>query len=174
MIRGRRCWSFENNYFTEMCSGSEAGSYVRFIDFVYHSTLGLRVIKKKTKRPFREEALRRSESREGLDPSNSRPIFLSISIYIYTYIYVSISISIYLSLYLYLSIYPSIYVSISIHLYLYIYISISVSIYLSRPILPTAPILREEALHRSESREGLTPPTPARSIYISSYIYIYI
>jgi len=32
-----------------MCSGSEAGSYVRLIDFVYHSTLGLRVIKKKEK-----------------------------------------------------------------------------------------------------------------------------
>jgi len=32
-----------------MCSGSEAGSYVRLIDFVYHSTLGLRVIKKKKK-----------------------------------------------------------------------------------------------------------------------------
>ena len=31
----------------EMCSGSEAGSYSRLIDFVYHSTLGLRVIKKK-------------------------------------------------------------------------------------------------------------------------------
>ena len=30
-----------------MCSGSEAGSYLRLIDFVYHSTLGLRVIKKK-------------------------------------------------------------------------------------------------------------------------------
>ena len=30
-----------------MCSGSEAGSYFRLIDFVYHSTLGLRVIKKK-------------------------------------------------------------------------------------------------------------------------------
>jgi len=30
-----------------MCSGSEAGSYVRLIDFVYHSTLGLSVIKKK-------------------------------------------------------------------------------------------------------------------------------
>ena len=30
-----------------MCSGSEAGSYSRLIDFVYHSTLGLRVIKKK-------------------------------------------------------------------------------------------------------------------------------
>ena len=30
-----------------MCSGSEAGSYVRLIDFVYHSTLGLSVIKKR-------------------------------------------------------------------------------------------------------------------------------
>ena len=27
-------------YFAEMCSGSEAGSYLRLIDFVYHSTLG--------------------------------------------------------------------------------------------------------------------------------------
>ena len=27
--------------------GSEAGSYLRLIDFGYHSTLGLRVIKKK-------------------------------------------------------------------------------------------------------------------------------
>ena len=26
-----------------MCSGSEAGSYSRLADFVYHSTLGLRV-----------------------------------------------------------------------------------------------------------------------------------
>ena len=33
-----------------MCSGSKEGSYLRLIDFVYHSTLGLRVIKKK-KRP---------------------------------------------------------------------------------------------------------------------------
>ena len=41
---------FENNYFTEMCSGSEAGSYLRLIDCVYHSTLGLRVIKKKKKK----------------------------------------------------------------------------------------------------------------------------
>ena len=37
---------FKDNYFTEMCSGSEAGSYLRFIDF-FHSTLGLRVITKK-------------------------------------------------------------------------------------------------------------------------------
>jgi len=35
------------NYFTEMCSGSEAGSFLRLIDFVYHSTLGLRAITKK-------------------------------------------------------------------------------------------------------------------------------
>jgi len=32
-----------------MCSGSEEGSYLRLIDFVYHSTLGLTVIKKKKK-----------------------------------------------------------------------------------------------------------------------------
>ena len=32
-----------------MCSGSEAGSHLRLIDFVYHSTLGLRVIDKKKK-----------------------------------------------------------------------------------------------------------------------------
>jgi len=41
---------FENNYFTEMCSGSEFGSYLRLIDFVYHSTLGLRVTKTKKKK----------------------------------------------------------------------------------------------------------------------------
>jgi len=38
------------NCFTEMCSGSEAGSYVRLIDCVYHSTLGLRVIKRERER----------------------------------------------------------------------------------------------------------------------------
>ena len=37
----------ERNYLTEMCSGSEAGSYLRLIDFVYHSTPGFRVLKKK-------------------------------------------------------------------------------------------------------------------------------
>ena len=36
-----------DNFFTEMCSGPEAGSYLRLIDFVYHSTLGLGEIKKK-------------------------------------------------------------------------------------------------------------------------------
>ena len=33
---------FEDDYFTEMCSGSEAGCYLRSVDFVYHSTLGWR------------------------------------------------------------------------------------------------------------------------------------
>ena len=36
-----------------MCSVSEAGSYLRLIKLVYHSTLGLRVIKKK-KEPLLE------------------------------------------------------------------------------------------------------------------------
>ena len=31
-----------------MCSGSEAGLYLRLIDFVYHPNLGVRVIKKKS------------------------------------------------------------------------------------------------------------------------------
>jgi len=42
--RCRVLHQFENNYATEMCSGSEVGSYLRLIDFVYHSTLGLRVM----------------------------------------------------------------------------------------------------------------------------------
>ena len=42
-----RISQFENAYFTETCSGSEAGSYFRLIDFVDHSTLGSRVMKKK-------------------------------------------------------------------------------------------------------------------------------
>jgi hypothetical protein len=32
-----------------MCSGSEAGSYLRLIDFLHHSTLGLKIIRKKKK-----------------------------------------------------------------------------------------------------------------------------
>jgi len=40
------------HYCTQMCSGSEAGSYLRLIDFVYQSTLGLRVIEKKREYKF--------------------------------------------------------------------------------------------------------------------------
>ena len=50
---------------SEMCSGSEAGSYLRLIDFVYHSTLGLRVIKKK-KRHHIGESGRSILERESL------------------------------------------------------------------------------------------------------------
>jgi len=35
-----------------MCNGFEAGSYLRLTDRVYHSALGLRVIKKKKKKKF--------------------------------------------------------------------------------------------------------------------------
>ena len=38
------------NYLTEMCSGSEVGLYLRLTDFVYHSALGLRIIKKKERK----------------------------------------------------------------------------------------------------------------------------
>jgi len=48
----------ENNYLTEMYSGSKAGSYLRLIDLVYHSTLGLRVIKK-IKKKIRERERQR-------------------------------------------------------------------------------------------------------------------
>ena len=40
-----------------MCSGSEAGSHLRRIDFMYHSTLGLRVMmmmKKKKKKNYQQ------------------------------------------------------------------------------------------------------------------------
>ena len=45
---GGRCY-WGTSLASEVCSGSEAGPYLRLIDFVYHSTLGLRVIKKKKK-----------------------------------------------------------------------------------------------------------------------------
>jgi len=53
----------------EMCSGSEAGSYLRRIDFVYHSTLGLRVVKQKKRRrperPSRATSRRRAARARG-------------------------------------------------------------------------------------------------------------
>jgi len=61
-----------------MCSGSEAGSYSRVKDFVYHSTLGLRAIKKK-KLSSERRALARSRRsalpREARTPDAER-IFL--------------------------------------------------------------------------------------------------
>ena len=42
---------FKNNYFAELCSSFEAGTYSRLFGFVCHSTLGLRVMKRKKKAP---------------------------------------------------------------------------------------------------------------------------
>ena len=42
----------ENNCFTEMLSGSEAGSSLRLIDFMHHLTPGLRTITKKKEREY--------------------------------------------------------------------------------------------------------------------------
>ena len=52
------------DYFPEMCSGSEAGSYLWRIDFVCHSTLGVRVIKKKKKLSHRCKSANSSRSNQ--------------------------------------------------------------------------------------------------------------
>jgi len=54
-----------------MCSGSEAGSYVRLIDFVYHSTLGLRVIKKKKEEEDGPKAWLRHDKIVSFDTSRA-------------------------------------------------------------------------------------------------------
>ena len=70
-----------------MCSGSEAGSYLRLIDFVYHSTLGLRVIKKKmdtTKEATRWRGAGQAQSRTGcIDTPGG--CLLCILVYLVTY-----------------------------------------------------------------------------------------
>ena len=60
-------------YLTEMCSGSEAGSYLRLIDFVYHSTLGLRVINKKRPCWLARSIMRRTERRRRVAFSDLSP-----------------------------------------------------------------------------------------------------
>jgi len=47
-----------------MCSGSEAGAYLRLIDFVYHYTLGLRIIKKVSEMQEKRDALTKAPERE--------------------------------------------------------------------------------------------------------------
>jgi hypothetical protein len=68
-------WKEENIYFTETCSGSEVGSYLRLIDCVYHSTLGLRVGKKKKKEGPHENSRRNLKQR----PSQRLPDFVDHS-----------------------------------------------------------------------------------------------
>jgi len=60
-----------------MGSGSEAGSYVRLMDFVYHSTLGSRVIKKKRgDSPAMADWTQRSSSVTSLILSRERELFI--------------------------------------------------------------------------------------------------
>jgi len=63
-----------------MCSGSEAGSYLRLIDFVYHSTLGLRVIKKKSRTAWSRytqilNAVKGSQSTVWVHPQNHTLVY---------------------------------------------------------------------------------------------------
>ena len=62
-----------------MCSGSEVGSYLRLIDFLYHSTLGLRVTKKKKK--MRDFLLSLGVRNEGFRFS----VFLRTLVYLVIY-----------------------------------------------------------------------------------------
>jgi hypothetical protein len=57
---------FENNYFTEICSGSEAGSHFWLTDFVYHSALGVTVMMKE-KRVGGVRPPRQDESKETFE-----------------------------------------------------------------------------------------------------------
>ena len=56
-----------------MCSGSETRSYLRLIDFVYHSLLGLRVIKRERETAPDASSKVRSDGggRRGTSPAHS-------------------------------------------------------------------------------------------------------
>jgi len=56
--------------------GSEAGSYLRLMDFVYHSTLGLRVITKKKKAPIERGSRTPAPLVQGfgVGPSSARQV----------------------------------------------------------------------------------------------------
>ena len=56
-----------------MCSGSKAGSYLRLIDFVYHSTLGFRVITKR-KQQVEDKHIKSEEERDEEHGDAAHPI----------------------------------------------------------------------------------------------------
>ena len=58
-----------------MCSGSEAGSYLRLIDFVYQSTVGVRVIKTKKRVSANFRLLGKGNS----NSHGARPVHLIIT-----------------------------------------------------------------------------------------------
>ena len=61
-------------HINEMCSGSEAGSYLRPIDFVNHSTLGLRVIKKKRMKKHTEPLIPTTDLSSFCQPAFQVPL----------------------------------------------------------------------------------------------------
>ena len=67
MFRGEEC--------TEMCSGSVAGSHLKLIYFVYHSTLGLRVLKKKKMKNAGEGSVTDDDDRDGEARVQPIPVF---------------------------------------------------------------------------------------------------
>jgi len=66
-----------------MGRGSEAGSYLRLIDFVYHSTLGLRVIKKKKEGCVRGAPVKATKNKkpgQRRAPSQGRRLWVGNSV----------------------------------------------------------------------------------------------
>ena len=57
-----------------MCSGSEAGSYLRLIDFMYHSPLGLKVMNTRKRSQFLRATIPQEVS--GLTRSTIGPLDL--------------------------------------------------------------------------------------------------
>ena len=62
-----------------MCSGSEAGSYLSLTDFVYHSTLGWRVIKEKKKKLIGEQVMGEPLHAGPLEPHSNVHLPLEIA-----------------------------------------------------------------------------------------------
>ena len=63
-----------------MCSGSEAGSYLRLKDFVHHSTLGLRVIQKNEEGLFLGWSARGGRWPPGAAPARVLRVYMGTSL----------------------------------------------------------------------------------------------
>jgi len=144
-----------------MCSGSEAGSYLRLIDFVYHSTLGLRVTKKKKKVVFVQVIVygwdRPAEKLKKGDLSASLMIKRLITCFAEFKYACSLSLS--------LSLLLSHSLALSLSLALFLARSLSLSIYLSRPFARALSL----SIYIYNKKKHIYP-----SISLSLYIYIYI
>ena len=180
-----------------MCSGSEAGSYLRLIDFVYLSTLDLRVIKKKKKLTFDESVVfrrgagtcttRRSACAPTRASTSRYPPVNPLHFVCLTLKLSSLSISRFTIKSVLAYIYIYIYYFIYMHVYIYIYIKIKrfrgVWQVLSIASAMTREAVRWDDLTRSLvsfARHSTTClvfyPALYQPLYnkISSLIYIYI